>query len=95
VAQIGGKRSVVADGQPGPAYDWIMAGSPFFSPDSQHLAYEAVQADKGFVVVDGKLGPANYVFPEGSRLVFDNPTSLHTIAGHNNKLVRLEVTITK
>ena len=45
---------VLADGTEQQHYDEIGRGTLHFSPDSQHVAYAAREADKWFVVVDGK-----------------------------------------
>ena len=54
VAEKGGKRFIVLDGQPGTEYDVV--GTPVFSPDGKRLAYAARKGEKWFVVVDRSAG---------------------------------------
>ncbi len=81
----------MVDGQPGATYDHIALLT--FSPDSRHVAYAAKQGDKWQVLVDGKPGPAYDEIYMGTRLVFDSPTRLHTIAMRNHMVYRVDVTI--
>jgi S1-C subfamily serine protease/WD40 repeat protein len=83
---------VVRDGKEGKSYPSIMHDSPgdrlVFSPDSQHLAYTALSrgrssrlTDLRFRVIIDELESADYLHKPLGPLVFDSPTSLHTLAG--------------
>jgi hypothetical protein len=54
VVMQGGKCRVDVDGKIGAEYDGIGLGNPFFSPDSQHVAYVAFSGGKSLAVIDGK-----------------------------------------
>ena len=48
------------------------------------------------MVVDGTEGKKEYDrFLPGSRLVFDSPTKLHTLAGRGDEIFLLEIEITE
>lgn len=53
--RTGGDWHLVADGQPGPAYDELALHT--FSPDGLRLAYVARRSNEWFVVTDGIEGP--------------------------------------
>jgi len=78
-------------GPEGKEYDHIMR--VVFSPDSGRVAYWARRGDNWLVVVDGVEGTGydNFVFDSG--LVFDSPTSLHTLAIRGDEIRRVEITI--
>lgn len=97
LVQDGDTGRVVVDGKPGPAYKLVT--SPAFSPDSSHFAYLAVKEidgkNKCVLVVDNQEG--KNVFPgfvAAAGIIFDSPSSLHTIvAGPDNQFMRLDVDI--
>ena len=75
-------------------YDKIV----FFSPDGNHVAYQANKLGKWYVVVDGKKGTQAFDgFVKRTPLVFDSPTRLHGIALRTpgQKYFRVEVEILK
>jgi len=65
---------------------------PTFSPDSRHLAYATVLGGKFAIAVDGVKGKG-YNDLLSSRLVFDGPRSLHTVALRGNEVFRVEIEI--
>ena len=91
VASRGGMQLVVADGVEGKEYDG--AANPVFSPDSKRVAYGAQRGGKRLVVVDGVEGKECDGFLSGSRLVFDSPSQLHTLAVRGGEFLRVEVEI--
>jgi len=91
IAKLGGKQLAVVDGKPGSDYDAI--ASIAFSSDSQHVIYTATQGGKQIVVLDGKPKSAIDAMLKGSRLVFDSPTALHTLARRENTIYRVKMTI--
>jgi Tol biopolymer transport system component len=92
-AQFDGKWQVLVDGKPGPGFDAV--GNRFFSPDSVHLVYAAQRGNKQLLVVDGTPGPAYDRMMKGSRIVFDSPNVLHTLAWRDNTVYHVELTIAK
>jgi hypothetical protein len=90
-ARRGSMWVVVVDGVEGKAYYGI--ATPVFSPDSRRVAYEARRGDKQLVVVDGAEGKEYQGFLKGSRLVFDRPRQLHTLAGRGREFFRVEMEI--
>ncbi len=66
-----------------PSFDKLGVEPIVFSPDSQHIAYIAIQGDKQLVVKDGKPGPAYYV----SKAPIFSPDSQHLayMAGQGGK----------
>ncbi|MEA3402732.1 MAG: hypothetical protein U9R79_15945 [Armatimonadota bacterium] len=46
---------LVADGRESPEYDRILFSGPLFSPDSEHLAYAAVQGDTVKILLDEQV----------------------------------------
>jgi len=90
-AKQGRKFVVVADGLAGAGYDAV--GPLVFSPDSRRLAYVAERDGKGLVVVDGLESDEYDDFLPGSRLVFDGPNSLHTLAHRDGEILRVEIQI--
>jgi len=80
-ALVGGLL-VAIDGRPGAGYEAVV--TPIFSPDSKRVAYEAVQRDKRFVVLDGKEGKKHEGLVRGSSVVFDSPVGLHYLARKGN-----------
>jgi hypothetical protein len=92
MARRGDKVLVVMDGVEGKEYDAIGV-YPVFSPDSKRVAYEAKRGGKQLVAVDGVEGKEYDRFLEGSRLVFDSPSQLHTLARRGNEILRVEIEI--
>jgi hypothetical protein len=82
-----GKRGrtwhVVADGRETfQEYGLIKENTLQFTPDARHLVCIASYGDNGrrmAIAVDGELSE-DYMFPVSSGLVFDGPTSFHTLA---------------
>ncbi len=76
IAEKGDGMCVVLDGQAGPEFDGIGAGSLVFSPDGRRFAYGAKQGNTWFVVLDGQVGPefdgvGEIVFsPDGRRFAY-------------------------
>ena len=53
--------------------DSIGAGTPIFSPDSKHVAYEAKKGEKWILLVDGQsgMGIGSLIFsPDGKRVAY-------------------------
>ena len=67
------KFMVVLDGKEGPLYDNV--SQPFFSPDSQRIAYKALKNGKTLMVVDGK---EHGLFIDTTRPFF-SPDSDHVV----------------
>jgi hypothetical protein len=67
-----------------------------FSPDSRHLAYTVAHGPGTWALaVDGEEVPPIYDFiPYDSRIVFDSPSKLHTIAVRNAEVLLVEVDLT-
>ncbi|MDW8030185.1 MAG: hypothetical protein RMK94_17540, partial [Armatimonadota bacterium] len=82
---------VVVDGVEGNDYEVI--GSLIFCPDSKRFAYGAERGGKWFVVVDGVEGKGYDGFLRGSKLVFDSPNRLHSLATRGNEIFLVKVEI--
>ena len=83
----GKTQAVILDGQEGNFYDGIeVDGGLVFSSDSKHLAYRALRHWKQVLVVDGIESKEYSMFLAGSKLIFDTPTTLHTLTGGNEVL---------
>ena len=65
----------------------------FSARTANRLAYWAKRSGKWLVVVDGVEGKEYDGFLRGSRLVFDSPSQLHTLAGRGDEFLRVEVEI--
>jgi len=76
VPTIDGKWTVVLDKKMDKLYDYILSGTPVFSPDSKKIAYGAVKGDDYFIVVDGKEGNNIYEDIAGETVTF-SPDSKH------------------
>jgi len=88
-----GKWVVVVDGVEGKEYD--TARDVVFSPDSKHVAYQAIRNHKCLVVVDGIEGKEyDSFFRCHGALTFDGPTSLHFLAWRDREVFLVEVGIT-
>jgi Tol biopolymer transport system component len=78
----GGEWRVVVDGEErGIAYGLIKEHSVHFTPDSQKVVCVASYGNTGksmAIAIDGELSN-DYLFPLGSKLVFDGPNSFHTV----------------
>ena len=98
VVRQGGKMAVDLDGHVGPLYALISDKSLRFSPDSKHLAYAASNLDdelKGFVVLDGRVGPELALMdtsdlilvfsPDSKRLAYVVSREVHPIVVMNGK----------
>jgi len=94
IAQRRNKWVAVIDGKESEEYDAIGSSGVAFSPDSRHLAYEASLAVRWVVVVDG-VQTANQFdgLFRSADLVFDTPTSLHTVAGRRHEFWRVNIKI--
>jgi len=68
-------------------------GYATFSPDGKHIAYAAAREGKSRIVVDGQEPPLANGPLAGSRLVFDSPTSLHTLIVREKDIIRLQIDI--
>ena len=68
------------NGRDGKYYDSLGDSLVSFSPDSRHVAYLAARDGNQFVVVDGAESKVYLEFLRGSRVIFDDPTHLHTLA---------------
>jgi hypothetical protein len=79
----------------GKIHPGIFGKSLVVSPDSNHFAYVAERGGKWewLVVVDGKEGKEYNGFLRGSKLVFDSPNSLHTLAFRIPEIFRVKVKI--
>jgi hypothetical protein len=95
VVDRGKTAFVVVDGKPGPTFHCVWTDQPVFSPDGQHIAYAASDGRGYNIVVDGRLGPAYDDFITFAPIVFDGPTSLHTLVVRGGTVYRLEITIKK
>ena len=88
LAVDGPARLLIVDGQPiGPA------GAYAFSPDSRHVARTVPRPDGHWgLAIDGTEASAVYDgFPLGSRLVWESPDTVRTIAGRGTELLRVEL----
>jgi hypothetical protein len=101
-ARLGEKMFVVVDGVEGKEYYGIgkeyygiVKDTLVFSPDSNRIAYGATRGGKSLVVVDGVEGKEYDDIVKGSRLVFDSPTKLHTLAIRDKELFLVEIEITE
>ncbi len=84
-----GKGLVVVAGVEGREYDSV--GSPEFSADEQHVAYQAKRGKEAFVVLDGtEVGPYDR-FPEEFGLQFEGSTSVHTVAVRGEDLMSVDI----
>jgi hypothetical protein len=64
-----------------------------FSPDSQFVAYPALQGGDSVVVVEGiEFGPYSSLWGN-SRLAFDTASTLHFVANREYDLFRVEIKI--
>jgi hypothetical protein len=63
------------------------------SLDGKRVAYVAMSGANWLAVVDGAEGNEYDGFLKGSRLVFDSPSQLHTLAFRGDKFLRVEVKI--
>jgi Tol biopolymer transport system component len=91
LAKRGDKWLVVVDGVERKEYDGIGKGSPLFSPDGMRVGYGAGRGGKQLVVVDGVEGKEYNGFLTGSRMVFDGPRSLHTLAVVGREFFRVHI----
>jgi WD40 repeat protein len=84
-----GTWRVVVDGKERDAtYGLIKEHSLQFTPDNQHVVYVASYGDTGksmAIAVDGELSN-DYLFPLGSKMVFNDPKSFQTVAVTGNLL---------
>jgi hypothetical protein len=88
VAGDGPSRVLVVDGQRiGPASAYA------FSPDSRHIARSLQRPDGNWALaIDGTEADAVYDgFPLGSRIVWESPDTVRTIAGRGNAMFRVEL----
>jgi len=83
---------LILDGVKGKEYD-STGNVPVFSPDGKHLVYQAREGDTCWVIVDGKEHGKCDFFPGSGGVVFDTPTSFHTIAVSKREFVVLEFEI--
>ncbi len=76
---------------------YIYASNLHFSPDSQHLVYEAQTDNQFFLVVDGDEGrPYDAILPiskVGGEIVFDSLTRFHYLAQKDNGIYLMEETL--
>ena len=86
----GDKSLVVVDGVEGKKYDGI-GGALLFSPDGKRVTYGAQRGDKWLVVVDDMESREYDAFVRGSRIVFDGPRSLHTLALRGREVFRVHI----
>lgn len=93
-AKRGEEWFLVLDGKAGPPFKWFGINHPAFSPDGKHIAYKAYEGGHWRLMVDGRFGPAydDNIIGE-TPIVFDSPTTLHTLIAHGNTIYRLQVTI--
>jgi hypothetical protein len=93
-----GQRSVIVrDGKEIHSFDFaIRSNGVSFSPDNRHVAYVVAHGPmKGAIAVDGQEAPTVYdFFPYRSRIVFDSPQSLHTIALRNGEVLIVQLSWT-
>jgi hypothetical protein len=85
----GDKWLVVVDGVEGKKYDRI--GGVLFCPDGRCVTYTVRRGGKWLIVVDGAEGNEYDGFLRGSRIVFDNPRSLHTLAVRRGEFFRVHI----
>jgi hypothetical protein len=57
------------------------------------VAYSAARDDKWLVVVDGVEGKDYDALLPGSLLLFDSPTTLHTLAVSGTEILRVEIEV--
>lgn len=85
----GVRQLVVVDGKAGMEYDGVAGLS--FSPDSKHVAYAALRAQKQYVIVDGQSSLAYNDVGDLSP-VFDADGVLEFLAIRTNSLYRVKFT---
>jgi hypothetical protein len=88
----GKKQLVVVDGDEGKEYDAVRNDSLTFSPDSRRVAYSAAHGDKKWlVVVDEEESKEYEGLLAGGSLLFDSPTTLHTLVVRGAEFLRVEI----
>ena len=97
IAQVGSEwsqaqRRVVVDGQEGPEYDIPGMVNLRFSPDSQHLAYEAQGMLNSWVMVDGREGK-HYDQVLWGTLFFSSNDSVTYVAREARKFYRVRQSV--
>lgn len=85
---------VVIDGNQQQKYPGIVGDSFTFSPDGTHHAYEARRTERPFFVVNGAETGENDGSLRGSRIVFDDADTFHSLILRGNNIFRIEVTAT-
>lgn len=85
------KDFVVVNGIEHVSYDFIYTAT--FSLDSKNIAYSAERRGKVFVIVNNIEGEKYDGFIKGSKLVFDNNNSLHTLVIRGEEFLRSEMSI--
>jgi len=77
--RIGDRTLVIEGGDIVGNHEW--AAMPTFSPDGNHLAYQAAEGGESFLVVDGHKGNERFLsFFRGSRLVFTDKDTVKAVA---------------
>ncbi len=86
---------VVVDGVQSIYYQLVQPYLLTFSPDSKHFAYWACPASgKWHVFVDKSYSAAyDHLVLNGTKLVFDGPDTLHTLAVRDGEILRVEIKI--
>jgi hypothetical protein len=73
--------------------DGVPFGEHAFSPDSRHVVYATLADKKWKLLVDGQPGPAYDRTIDGSKVVFDGPSSLHMVYVRDGNAYRGNVTL--
>lgn len=97
VVPLGQRSIVVRDGKEIHSFEFaIRSNGVSFSPDSRYVAYVVAHGPlNAAIAVDGQEALSVYDFlPYKSRIVFDSPQSLHTIALRNGAVLLIELSWT-
>lgn len=78
----GDKQYVVRDGEPGPAYDWVVPNSLAGPMDLSRLAFVIQDGNDMAVVVDGQVVGRGYYAIAGERVHFSADGKHHAFTAH-------------
>jgi hypothetical protein len=86
-------EAVVLDGEVLASFQEVWEGTLSFSPDSRYLAYWAYRDGAWRIVVNREETKEYDGFINGTAIVFDSPTVLHTLARQGADYMRVKVEI--